>query len=128
MRELFAYPNAPPAVGECIRATSEKLNASNKWQVTLWEEVSNWGAAAYRAHIEIQILALEHGISESNLELIVHHLLYYGVFGIRVKAESPAYIFDMSYDMRRLQMLREKFPDCTYVMHPILRPALAIPN
>jgi hypothetical protein len=75
---------------------------------------------------EIGVLALEHGISIDKLDTLVEHMLYYGVFGLKTKEQGIVYVYDLSYDMKRMKMLMEKFPECSYVMHPVLRPSLSI--
>ena len=72
------------------------------------------------------MLALEHGIPIDKLDTLVDHLLYYGVFGLKTKEQGILYVYDLSYEMKRMRMLIEKFPDCSYVMHPVLRPSLGI--
>jgi hypothetical protein len=75
---------------------------------------------------EVGVLALEHGISTDHLDTLIEHLLYYGVFGIRTSGEGIMFVYDLSYDMKRVKMLIEKYPGCSYVVHPVLRPSLRI--
>lgn len=58
---------------------------------------------------------------------IIEYLLYYGFFGINfAAADEPMYIFDLEYDMRKINAIMTKYPSHTLVLHEALRPALRI--
>lgn len=54
-------------------------------------------------------------------------LLYFGFFGIKLGTTDPRYIFDVGYDMKRLEIpVRKAGSAVRYVLNPAFWPALGV--
>jgi hypothetical protein len=52
-------------------------------------------------------------------------MLYYGFLGVKIRDESPRYIFDVGYDMKLLRVLAAKAKDdLIYELNPAFHPGL----
>ncbi|MEE2692384.1 MAG: hypothetical protein VX640_12670 [Pseudomonadota bacterium] len=81
--------------------------------------------ASYRKS-ELERIILTHGIDEMQKMKVIEYLLYYGAFGISVDGAVSTFIFDVGYNIKKMQALSEKFTSAEYVIHNALRPALGI--
>ena len=76
---------------------------------------------------ELKIIFGEHSIPEEMYHNVVRFLLYFGFFGIKVGRRAPSYIFDVGYDMRRLEVPVSKARTTVqYVLNPAFWPALGV--
>ena len=73
------------------------------------------------------ILLEEHGLPQEKYDAVIEFLLYFGFFGIQFLGKDPVYIFDVGYDMKRLEMLINKHQDhVEFVLNPAFWPALGV--
>ena len=76
---------------------------------------------------ELEIIFGNHSIPEHMYKDLVRFLLYFGFFGIKVGAGDPSYIYDVGYDMKRLEVPVSKAGAAVrYVMNPAFWPALGV--
>ena len=57
---------------------------------------------------ELVLLFEEHSLPKDKYNEVVTFLLYFGFFGIQYAANDPLYIYDVGYDMKRLEILISK--------------------
>ena len=76
---------------------------------------------------DLEIIFSEHGIRESMYSDLVGFLLYFGFLGIKIGTGDARYIFDVGYDMKRLQVPISKAGSTVqYVLNPAFWPALGV--
>ena len=76
---------------------------------------------------ELEIIFGEHSIPEDMYSDLVRFLLYFGFFGIKVGARKTSYIFDVGYDMKRLEVpISKAGANVQYVLNPAFWPALGV--
>lgn len=115
------------------------LSYSNDLLIEADQELANIEAAAadliyyfigedYVFSLEdLEIIFNEHGIRESMYQDLVRFLLYFGFLGIKIGGTDPKYIFDVGYDMKRLQVPVSKAGSTVqYVLNPAFWPALGV--
>lgn len=76
---------------------------------------------------ELAMLFEEHGLPQEKYDKVIEFLLYFGFFGIQFTGKDPLYIFDVGYDMKRLDMLVDKHRDhVEFVLNQAFWPALGV--
>lgn len=75
---------------------------------------------------EVKTCLLSSGVEESRVDTAVKLLLWYGVFGVANADDDIRYIWDFSYNQKRLEAeVRRAGPDILYRTNPALHVALA---
>ena len=78
------------------------------------------------SHEEIQMIFEDHDIPDERYEEVIRFLLYFGFFGLRVGSQTT-YIFDVGYDMKRLDVpISKNLALVRYVLNPAFWPALGV--
>ena len=76
---------------------------------------------------ELWMLFEEYGIPDEKCEEVVSFLLYFGFLGVQYGKQEAEYIFDVGYDMKRLEVVIQKQADhLEYVLNPAFWPALNV--
>lgn len=76
---------------------------------------------------ELIIIFEDHALPGDKYDEVILFLLYFGFFGIQMDGKDPVYIFDVGYDMKRLEVQIQKHPEhITYVLNPAFWPALEV--
>ena len=76
---------------------------------------------------ELDILFEEHSLPQSKYDDVIGFLLYFGFFGIQVSGNEPLYIFDVGYDMQRLNVPISKHKDhLDYTLNAAFWPVLNV--
>ena len=76
---------------------------------------------------ELMMILGEHALSEEKFVSVIHFFLYFGFFGIRRQDAEPLFIFDVGYDMKRLEVFMRKYQDnLEFTLNPAFWPALGV--
>ena len=79
------------------------------------------------SHEDLLIIFGEHSLPEEKYGEVIRFLLYFGFFGIQFGGRSPIYIYDVGYDMKRLDIQVDKHMDhLEYALNPAFWPALGV--
>ena len=76
---------------------------------------------------ELEIIFDEHSIPNEKYAPLVRFLLYFGFFGVKIGAKDTTYIYDVDYDLKRLEVpISKAGSSVRYVLNPALWPALGV--
>ena len=76
---------------------------------------------------ELELLFEDHGVSRNMYRDLTRFSLYFGLFGIKVGMKEPRYIFDVGYDMKRLDVpISKAGATVQYILNPAFWPALGV--
>ena len=76
---------------------------------------------------ELMIILGDHPISVEKYESIIHFFLYFGFFGIRNQDPKSIFIFNVGYDMKRLEVFMSKHQDnLEFTLNSAFWPALGV--
>ena len=76
---------------------------------------------------ELSIIFGDHALSARKYDQVVGFLLYFGFLGLRVIGVDSVYIFDVGYDMKRLEILISKHSEqIEYVLNPAFWPVIGV--
>ena len=76
---------------------------------------------------ELEMIFEGHSIPEQKYSDLIRFLLYFGFFGVRIGTGDTNYIFDVGYDMKRLEIPVTKGGSAVqYVLNPAFWPALGV--
>ena len=76
---------------------------------------------------ELEVAFSERSIPEERFWDLVRFLLYFGFFGVKIGGDDPRYIFDVGYDMKRLEVpIGRAGSAVQYVLNPAFWPALGV--
>lgn len=76
---------------------------------------------------ELLMIFGEHPIKGEKYESIINFFLYFGFFGVRGSDPDSLFIFDVGYDMKRLEVYISKHNDhLEYTLNPAFWPALGV--
>jgi hypothetical protein len=85
------------------------------------------GEKASYSDEELRTILRGSRMSPGQLDKAIEFLLYYGVLGVQYGKADPTYIFEMGYDMRKMNILIGKNAgSLRYVMNPAFWPGLGI--
>ena len=76
---------------------------------------------------DLEIVFDDHELPRDKYEDVIRFFLYFGFFGIKVANKSPQFIFDVGYDMNRLEILIQKQQNTLeFTLNPAFWPALGV--
>ena len=76
---------------------------------------------------ELLIILEGHDLPEEKYEDVLRFFLYFGFFGIKLHDAEPVFIFDVGYDMKRLDILVRKHSEhLELTLNPAFWPALGV--
>ena len=84
-----------------------------------------FGEKPRHTRAEIEDLVASVGLTAEAVSNVISYLMYYGVLGIE-EGTQENYIFDLNYDMKKIEAIERKTKLARYVIHPALWPALRI--
>ena len=79
------------------------------------------------SHEELMMILGEHALPEEKFGSVILFFLYFGFFGIKRRDAEPLFIFDVGYDMKRLEVFMHKHWDnLEFTLNPAFWPALGV--
>lgn len=86
------------------------------------------GEKPYLTRSEIERLIDEGGFSSVDIDRMIYNFLWYGILGIVRDGGEPSFIYNVNYDIRRLEMITRKLNkgDITFIINPALWNGLEI--